>query len=309
MSERHAALLALGRRLLAERYRFVTITPSSHALVEQRPGARVARDLRDVFGWNRAFNRELLSGDLFELMQVAEVCRQLADGHWQATVRFSTLEDQLFVHSAFPTSSADAVFFGPDSYRFVRAILRYLPEQGRLVDVGCGSGVGGIVAAKHAHGRLEAVLADINPAALAMARVNAALAGVRAEVVQSDVLAGVQGELDVVISNPPYLVDAEHRAYRDGGSHHGAALAIRIVSEALTRLANGRHGGRLLLYTGAAIVGDRDCFFEQVEPLLRRYAAEYSYEELDPDVFGEELALPAYSDVERIAVTFLRATV
>jgi SAM-dependent methyltransferase len=309
MSERHAALLALGRRLLAERYRFVTITPSSHALVGQRPGARVARDLRDVFGWNRAFNRELLSGDLFELMQAAEVCRQAADGHWRATVRFSTLEDQLFVHSGFPTSSADAVFFGPDSYRFVRAILHYLPEQGRLVDVGCGSGVGGIVAAKHAPGRLEAVLADINPAALAMARVNAALAGVRAEVVQSDVLAGVQGELDVIISNPPYLVDAEHRAYRDGGSHHGAALAIEIVTEALDRLARGGRGGRLLVYTGAAIVRGQDCFFEQVEPLLRRYSADYDYEELDPDVFGEELALPAYSDVERIAITFLRATV
>lgn len=302
-------MLELGRRLRAERYRFVTITPSSHALIDQRPAPRVARDLRDVFGWNRPFSRELLSGDLFELMQAAEVCRPVADRHWRSTVRFSTLEDQLFVHSGFPTSSADAVFFGPDSYRFVRAILQYLPERGRLVDVGCGSGVGGIMVAKHAQGRLEAVLADINPAALAMARVNAALAGIRAEVVHSDVLAGVQGELDVVISNPPYLVDAEHRAYRDGGSHHGAALAIRIVSEALARLASGRRGGRLLVYTGAAIVDGRDCFFEQVEPLLRRYATEYGYEELDPDVFGEELALPAYSDVERIAVTFLRATI
>jgi methylase of polypeptide subunit release factors len=302
-------LLELGRRLLAERYRFITVTPRTHGLIEQRPDRGTARDLRDVFGWNRAFPRELLPGDLFELMHDAELCLQLADGHWRSTVRFSTLEDQLFVHSSFPTSSADAVFFGPDSYRFVRAILRHLPERGRLVDVGCGSGVGGIMAAKQARRRLDVVLADINPEALAMARVNAALAGIEAEVVQSDVLAGVEGEIDVIVSNPPYLVDAEHRAYRDGGSHHGAALAIRIATEALERLSRARRGGRLLIYTGAAIVRGKDCFFEQLEPQLRRYASDYDYEELDPDVFGEELAAPAYADVERIAVTFLRASV
>src|SRR5687768_4852801 len=103
MSERHAALLELGRRLLAEGYRFITVTPRTHASIEQRAGTALAQDLREVFGWNRPFQRELLSGGLFELLQSAQVCRQVSDDHWRSTVRFSTLDDQLFMHSSFPT--------------------------------------------------------------------------------------------------------------------------------------------------------------------------------------------------------------
>ena len=44
-------------------------------------------------------------------------------------------------------------------------------------------------------------------------------------------------------------------------------------------------------------------------PLLsdaaRKGALAYRYEELDPDVFGEELELPQMSEVERIAVVGL----
>lgn len=309
MSLREEQLLALGRRLQAEGYRFVTVTPETHAFVNARVAADADVDLRHIFGWNRPFRREQLRADLFDLVSEADVCRELDDGRWQTTIRFSSMNEQLFAHSGFPTSAADSVFFGPDSYRFVRGILPLLPQQGRLVDVGCGSGVGGILAAKHAPG-LELVLCDINPAALKMARVNAALAGVRASVVHSDVLAGVSGVVDIIISNPPYMADAEHRTYRDGGGQHGTALSIRIVDQALERLGRSPRGGTLLMYTGSAVArGGRDRFLEQVQPMLRRRATDFSYEELDPDVFPAQLAEPGYADVERIAVVLLQAHV
>jgi release factor glutamine methyltransferase len=36
--------------------------------------------------------------------------------------RFSTLNNLLLAHSPYPTTDADAVFFGPDTYRFCKLI-------------------------------------------------------------------------------------------------------------------------------------------------------------------------------------------
>jgi SAM-dependent methyltransferase len=298
------ALLELGRALQRVKYEFVTVTPATHRRVAERgrhAGGSVA-DLRDVFGWNRPFAAALLEPELRGLMESADALE--ADGALlRSRVRFSTLAGKLFAHSGFPTDAPDAVFFGPDTYRFCAWVERWMPAAARLVDVGCGTGAGGICAAGRAEG---VVLADIGPRALEFARVNLELNGVAAEVVESDVLAEVKGAIDVVIANPPYIRDLAGRLYRDGGGAHGEALAVRIVDEALGRLAAG---GTLLLYTGAAIVDGVDRFFEAVRPCLDRNGVSFAYEELDPDVFGEELEQPTYRDVERIAAVGLRVRV
>jgi methylase of polypeptide subunit release factors len=173
------------------------------------------------------------------------------------------------------------------------------------VDIGCGTGAGGLAFAAAAE---RVVLADINTRALKLAWVNAALAGLPgAEIIESDVLGSVTGEVDVVLANPPYLVDDDARVYRHGGDELGSALSTRIVREAFARLSPG---GRLLVYTGAPIVEGRDVFRAAVEPLLESARARFTYDELDPDVFGEELDRPVYAraGVERIAVVGLAAT-
>ena len=116
----------------------------------------------------------------------------------------------------------------------------------------------------------------------------------------SDVLHGVAGELDLIVANPPYMRDEAARAYRDGGGRFGEALSVRIVREALRRLAPG---GTLLLYTGVAIVDGQDVFRAAIAELLT--GSTHHYEELDPDVFGEQLEQPGYEHVERIAAVGL----
>jgi methylase of polypeptide subunit release factors len=159
--------------------------------------------------------------------------------------------------------------------------------------------VGGIVAAPHA---AEVVLADVNARALWFAQVNAVLNATEVTVVSSDVLAAIDGPIDLVIANPPYMRDPAGRVYRDGGGSHGEALAVRIAREALDRL---EPDGALILYTGSAIVDGRDVFLDAVTPVLRAAGRPFHYEELDPDVFGEELDRASYANVERIAVVGL----
>ena len=307
------ALLLLGRWLQAEGYRFTTVTPATHARVNARDDARTARNLRDVFGWSRPFSPDLLlpqvtgwlrEGGLLEMVNAS-------GGLGRSKVRFSTLGSSLYAHSAYPTLEPDAVFFGPDTYRFVALIDADLARQplsagARILDVGCGAGPGGMAAALTAKaGRPELVLADINPHALDFARANAALAGLSdVTFQQSDLFASLAGRFDLIVANPPYLVDGGERTYRHGGGALGSELSLRIVREGLPWLAPG---GRLILYTGAPIVEGGDPFRDASSAVLRQAGVTFSYREIDPDVFGEELDAPAYANAERIAAVALVA--
>ncbi|MFT0869012.1 methyltransferase [Pseudomonas sp. CAM1A] len=302
------ALLQLGRRLHADSYRFTCVTPATQARVNARPQAQCAHTLRDVFGWSRPFPASLISGDELEQLGTAGVLQAHGD-LWRSRVRWSSLDDLLLVHSAWPTDSSDAVFFGPDSYRFAQLIEDHLRRSPRrvqhAVDIGCGSGIGALLIARAArHAQVSAL--DINPLALRYTAVNAALAGLaNVSVEPSDLLTGITGTFDLIVANPPYMLDASQRVYRHGGGALGADLSLRIVEQACERLAPG---GTLLLYTGVAIVEGRDALLEAVRLRLAGPDLSWHYRELDPDVFGEQLLEPGYEQVERIAAVALTVT-
>jgi methylase of polypeptide subunit release factors len=308
LSDADRALVRLSEALRAAGYEFTTITPATHARVNARPENKQAKDLRDVFGWSRPFTRDVVPDDMFALMRDAGI-RAEENGLFRSRVRVSSLTGELFFHSAFPTTEADAVFFGPDTYRFARAIKAALKERtapiANAVDIGCGAGPGGILVAKHAP-EARVLMADINEAALRLARVNAALAGAANAIAgHSDILSGVDGTFDLIVSNPPYLNDALQRAYRHGGGDFGADLSLKILDAALSRLAPA---GNLILYTGTAIVSGRDLFRNAALPRLAASDLAWSYEEVDPDVFGEELEAEAYRAADRIAAVVLNVT-
>jgi methylase of polypeptide subunit release factors len=304
------ALVDLGEELRRRGYRFTTITPASHRSVNGR-SASAAPPLQRVFGWSQPFAEHELPAPMLEWLDTAGVLEE-HDDSLRSGVRFSTLGEQLFVHSAFPTEAPDSVFFGPDTYRFARALkqaMRELPASMTIIDLGCGSGAGGLYVAHLLAGTTayDLILADINPKAVRYSRINARLNGIdNVRAVLSDLFSQVNDGGDFIISNPPYLVDRAARSYRHGGGALGFDLSLRIVDESLDRLYPG---GRLLLYTGAPIVAGDDAFFEAVRPRLDARRCRYSYEEIDPDVFGEELQAAPYDQVDRIAAVALTADV
>ena len=297
------SLLELARGVEKTGYRFTTITPESHRRVNARPGNEMARDLGGVFGWSRCFDPSVLPPGLFDLMREADAL--VAAGQaWRSRFRLSTIDEFLFLHSAFPTEAADAVFFGPDTYRFVTAVRQALASGAvapwrRAADIGCGSGAAGIMLAR-ANPEAQLVLTDINPGALRLSRINAALAkAANVELREGSLLDEVDGDFDLIVANPPYLLDPGKRLYRHGGGARGEGLSLAILDTALARLAPN---GTLLLYTGSAIVGGFDPFRAAIAERLAGSAHAWRYREIDPDVFGEELAL---LDADRIAAVFL----
>lgn len=138
--------------------------------------------------------------------------------------------------------------------------LAVLPSGGLLVDLCCGVGAVGVVAAAR-RPDVRVVCADVDAAATAYAGRNTAPYGGRADVVTGDLYDALpprlRGRVDVVAANAPYVPtdaiadmprearDHEPRHTLDGGAD-GAVLHRRIVAGAGAWL---RPGGHLLVET------------------------------------------------------------
>jgi release factor glutamine methyltransferase len=138
----------------------------------------------------------------------------------------------------------------PETERLVDLVLERC-AGGTIVDVGTGTGA--IAISLALEGKFDRVIAtDVSRDALDVARANAARYDATIELRLSSLLAGVPPErdLDVVVSNPPYISLAEAgglpASVRDwepavalfsgpDGLHHTA----RLVRQAGTRLATG----------------------------------------------------------------------
>jgi hypothetical protein len=299
--DQRAALVALLAELDDLGYDFTTVTPRTHARILKRRAGEEARDLRDVFGWSMAYAEGLLPGPIPDLLDAAGAREPAGGGKWKSRLRVSTLDGRLFAHSAYPTAQENSIFFGPDTYRFLRFLQCELTAKEpvrHLVDLGAGSGAGGISAALMVEPE-RLTLADINRAALDVAAANAEAAGVEAALVEGG-LEAVADEIDLIIANPPFIADPQGRAYRDGGDMLGAGLSLEWAQAGAAKLASG---GAMLLYTGSPIVGGEDALLTALAEAVDEAGCTLRYEELDPDIFGEELDGEVYTEagVERIA--------
>lgn len=295
---RRAALSELLARLAAEGYDFVAPTPATQRRVLARPGWSEGRTLRDLLGWSLPVASGLLAPDMEAALVAAGAVSVAADGTLRPQLRASRVEDVLFWHSAYPTTAEDSVFLGPDSHRFAGWILARMDSGARtILDYGAGAGVGGIIAARRARSA-HLTIADLNPKALFLASINAERAGVAHDVARVERPSDLAGPFDLIVTHPPFMIDAQARAYRDGGDLYGARLSLDWMVQGVDLLAPG---GRLILHTGVSIVDGRDVLRAALEPALPAQGVALTYRELDTDIFGEDLSEPGYRAVERIA--------
>ena len=136
-------------------------------------------------------------------------------------------------------------------------------EGRRVLDMCTGSGCIAISIARL--GKPASVTgADISEAALAVAGDNAARLGADVAWVKSDMFAGIDGEFDVIVSNPPYIPPEQIEGLEPEVKDHEPRLALyggedgldyyrTLVTEGAKHLRparNGEEGGILIVEIG-----------------------------------------------------------
>ena len=151
----------------------------------------------------------------------------------------------------------------PETEQVVDRALARLPEEGGIAaDIGTGSGAIALALAQE-RPSAEVWATEISPPALAWAERNASASSSSIHLVRGDLFAGLppslRGRVDVVVSNPPYVMAAEADALPDEVKMHEPAVALfacrdgldvikRVAAEAREWL---REGGWLVLEIGA----------------------------------------------------------
>ena len=132
---------------------------------------------------------------------------------------------------------APGVYPPSEDSRLLLAAVRVEPGE-HVLELGTGTGYVALHAAKVA----RTVATDIHPDAVRFARRNATANGRRLAVVRCDLFRGLRGTFDVIIFNPPYLIegiggDWEARAWQGGPT--GEELILRFLREVPPHLARG----------------------------------------------------------------------
>lgn len=145
----------------------------------------------------------------------------------------------------------------PETELLVEAAIDRAPGRGRVVDVGTGSGCIAI-SMERARPDLRVAAVDRSIGALAVARANAARHDAKIHFAASDLLSAIDGEFDLIVSNPPYIPAADmqglqkevrlhepHRALTPGRA--GTEIIARLFDESRRSLARA---GKILIEIG-----------------------------------------------------------
>jgi release factor glutamine methyltransferase len=180
----------------------------------------------------------------------------------------------------------------PETEQLVDLVLRAQPF-GWAADVGTGTGC--IALSLASEGRYDGIVAlDRCPRALSLARENCARSGgVSVRLARADLTASLApASLDLLVSNPPYLTDAEWIGLDPSVARWEPAEALVSGPDGLQHTRGLLDDGRRVLRPGGTIALEVDC---RRARLTAQLAAEYGWQGIQviQDLFGRERYLLA----------------
>lgn len=170
-------------------------------------------------------------------------------------------------------------------------------DETRILDIGTGSGCIAVTLAKHLPGA-EVWAVDISEDALCIARRNAEKNGVsvrfcRADILQPQCADTLPGIYDIIVSNPPYVTDAEKKEMQKNVLDYEPSQALFVPDtdpllfyKAISRLGKQkiREGGFLYFEINAR-------FGRETADLLEKYG--YREVRLMKDLYGNDRMIEA----------------
>lgn len=149
--------------------------------------------------------------------------------------------------------------YSPSDDSFLLADNIQIKNAERVLDMGTGCGIQGIIASKMGG---TVTSSDISKEALKCAKRNAGLNGAHINFVESDLFENITGKFDLIMFNPPYLpsepldYDDELKISWDGGDT-GMKTTDRFVERFKDHLSEN---GRVLLIQSSLSMHDTSIF-------------------------------------------------
>ena len=259
----------------------------------------------------RAWTRRGLLEDAVRRLEAAQVAEARRNAEWLLGEVLHTGRAMLYAHPERPVSPEAAAafeamlarrlqneplqyvlghadFYGlrlqvtpdvliprPETEQVVEEVLRLLGAvpSPRVLDVGTGSGCIPL-AVRHERPDAEVFACDVSPAALAVARTNAAahrldVAFMEADLLAPDFPARVPARLDMLVSNPPYVAQDEAAELASEVRDFEPHLALFAGDDPLRFYrALVRHAPALLAPGGYAVFETHAAYGEDVCALL-----------------------------------------
>jgi release factor glutamine methyltransferase len=131
-----------------------------------------------------------------------------------------------------------------DSFLMEKAVKKY--ACGKVLDMGTGSGIQAIAAAKNKKVR-SIIAVDINKEAVIIALHDAMKRGIPLSVQQSNLFDNIDEKFDTIIFNPPYLPTQKPKDLALDGGKKGYELIQKFLKQAKKHLEE--NGTILLLFS------------------------------------------------------------
>ena len=274
---------------------FYSLKDSLAGIYDAREAAAIAHELLEHLTGLSRLDRirdkdEFLRED--QQLQLEEARKRLQGGE---PLQYVTGQ-QWFCGNVFQVNPA-VLIPRPETEELVQWIAEDWKGQApRLLDIGSGSGCIS-VSLKLLLGKAEVTGCDISPEALEVAGINAASLGAQVDLILLDFLNETNwsqlGQIDVVVSNPPYIPLTEKESLAPNVRDHEPAMALFVPHEdalVFYRLIT-RFGLKHLLPGGAVYCELHRDNAEATATLFRQSG--YGQVELKTDMHGNPRMLRA----------------
>jgi len=184
---------------------------------------------------------------------------------------------RLFVRKGIKITECHEVYRPREDSELLAEAVEGL-ATGKVLDVGTGTGIQGIIAAKKG---CNVTFSDVSIHAIRCARENAMQNDVEGTFIVSDLFDSIKGKFDTIIFNPPYLESArlssegtDYVKLATDGGENGRELIDRFISGSFAHLSEN---GRVIMIEsninnyeqdiqrlGAKLLGRKHMFFEDI---------------------------------------------